>query len=120
MRRLLEYFRPYQKQLALSFFLLIVISVLQLAGPYLVKVAIDRYILKNDWAGLNRVVGVYLAVLFAAFSLQYVQTYGMQVLGQRIMHDMRLSLFSHLQKMSLSFFNRNPVGRIVTRVVNDV
>jgi ATP-binding cassette subfamily B protein len=120
MRRLLEYFRPYQKQLVLSFFLLIAISVLQLAGPYLVKVAIDRYILKNDWAGLNRVVGVYLVVLFATFSLQYVQTYGMQVFGQRIMHDIRLSLFSHLQKMSLSFFNRNPVGRIVTRVVNDV
>jgi ATP-binding cassette subfamily B protein len=120
MRRLLEYFRPYQKQLALSFFLLIVISVLQLAGPYLVKVAIDRYILKNDWAGLNRVVGAYLAVLFATFSLQYVQTYGMQVFGQGIMHDIRSSLFSHLQKMSLSFFNRNPVGRIVTRVVNDV
>lgn len=120
MKRLLEYFRPYRKQLALSFFLLIVISVLQLAGPYLVKVAIDRYILKNDWAGLNRVVGVYLVVLVATFSLQYVQTYGVQVFGQGIMHDLRLSLFSHLQKMSLSFFNRNPVGRIVTRVVGDV
>ncbi len=120
MRRLLEYFRPYRKQLVLSFFLLIVISVLQLAGPYLVKVAIDRYILKNDWAGLNRVVGAYLVVLLATFSLQYVQTYGMQVFGQGIMHDIRLSLFSHLQKMSLSFFNRNPVGRIVTRVVSDV
>ena len=120
MRRLLEYFRPYQKQLALSFFLLIVISVLQLAGPYLVKVAIDRYILKNDWAGLNWIVGVYLVVLLATFSLQYVQTYGMQVFGQGIMHDIRLSLFSHLQKMSLSFFNRNPVGGIVTRVVSDV
>ncbi|HWR72720.1 MAG TPA: ABC transporter ATP-binding protein, partial [Nitrospirota bacterium] len=120
MRRLLGYFKPYGKQLALSFLLLILISVLQLAGPYLVKIAIDSYILKGDWAGLNLVVGAYLVVLLVTFALQYAQIYTMQLFGQGVMHDIRLSLFSHLQKMSLSFFNRNPIGRIVTRVVNDV
>ncbi len=120
MWRLLGYFKPYGKQLALSLLLLILISVLQLAGPYLVKIAIDSYILKGDGDGLNLVVGAYLVVLLVTFALQYAQIYTMQLFGQGVMHDIRLSLFSHLQKMSLSFFNRNPVGRIVTRVVNDV
>jgi ATP-binding cassette subfamily B protein len=120
MKRLLGYFRPYLKQLTLSFFLLIMISVLQLAGPYLVKIAIDDYILKGDWSGLTRVAGAYLAVLCITFSLQYIQNYSMQTFGQGVMHDIRLSLFAQLQKKSLSFFNRNPVGQIVTRVVNDV
>jgi ATP-binding cassette, subfamily B, multidrug efflux pump len=120
MRRLLTYVRPYKKQLALSLFLLVAITLLQLAGPYLVKVAIDSYILRNDWAGLNLIIAVYLAVLLLAFLLQYVQVYIMQLSGQRAMFDIRVGLFSHLQKMSLSFFNRNPLGRIVTRVVNDV
>jgi ATP-binding cassette subfamily B protein len=118
MRRLLTYVRPYKKKLALL--LLVAVTLLQLAGPYLVKVAIDSYILRNDWPGLNFIIAVYFAVLLLAFLLQYVQVYVMQLSGQLAMSDMRVALFSHLQKMSLSFFNRVPLGRIVTRVVNDV
>jgi ATP-binding cassette subfamily B protein len=120
MRRLLGFFKPYRKQLIASILLLSAISILQLSGPYLTKVAIDSYILKGNLAGLNFIIVVYFMVLILTFSLQYAQVYIMQLTGQRAMYDIRVELFSHLQKMSLSFFNRNPIGRLVTRVVNDV
>lgn len=120
MKRFMAYCKPYIKQLAVSVLLLIVISLLQLSGPYLVKVAIDSYILKGNWTGLNFIVSVYLIILFLTFILEYIKDYIMQFSGQKIMFDIRTDLFAHLQKMSLSFFNHNPIGRIVTRVVNDV
>jgi ATP-binding cassette subfamily B protein len=120
MRRLIGFLKPHRKQLILSIILLIAISLLNLASPYLTKVAIDSYILKGDWAGLNFIIIIYFLVLLLTFFLQYIQVYTMQIAGQGAMYDVRVSLFSHLQKMSLSFFNRNPIGRLVTRVVNDV
>lgn len=120
MRRLIGFLKPHRKQLILSIILLIAVSLLNLTSPYLTKVAIDSYILKGNWPGLNFIVIIYLLVLLLTFFLQYLQVYTMQVAGQRAMYDVRVSLFSHLQKMSLSFFNRNPIGRLVTRVVNDV
>ncbi|MBI3583280.1 MAG: ABC transporter ATP-binding protein [Nitrospinae bacterium] len=120
MRRLLSFFKPYKKQLTISVLLLIIISILNLSGPYLTKVAIDNYILNGDWSGLNFVMAVYFMVLLLTFSLQYTQVYIMQLTGQRAMYDIRVKLFAHIQKMSLSFFNNNPIGRLVTRVVNDI
>lgn len=120
MKRFMAYCRPYIKQIAASVLLLIVISMLQLSGPYLVKVAIDSYILKGNRTGLNLIVTAYLIVLFFTFILEYMKDYIMQLSGQKIMFDIRADLFAHLQKMSLSFFNHNPTGRIVTRVVDDV
>lgn len=120
MRRLLGFFAPYKKHLIISIFLLIIISIFNLSGPYLTKVAIDSYILKGDWAGLNFIIAVYFMVLLLTFSLQYAQIYMMQLTGQRAMYDIRVKLFAHIQKMSLSFFNNNPIGRLVTRVVNDI
>lgn len=120
MRRLLGFFKPYKKQLTISILLLIIISILNLSGPYLTKIAIDNYILTGDWTGLNFVMAVYFMVLLLTFSLQYAQVYIMQLTGQRAMYDIRVKLFAHIQKMSLSFFNNNPIGRLVTRVVNDI
>ncbi|HBA26817.1 MAG TPA: antibiotic ABC transporter ATP-binding protein [Nitrospinae bacterium] len=120
MRRLLSFFEPYKKQLTISILLLIVISILNLSGPYLTKIAIDNYILNGDWSGLNFVMAVYFMVLLLTFSLQYAQVYIMQLTGQRAMYDIRVKLFAHIEKMSLSFFNNNPIGRLVTRVVNDI
>ena len=120
MRRLLGFFKPYKKQLTISVFLLIIISILNLSGPYLTKIAIDNYILNGDWSGLNFIMAVYFMVLLMTFSLQYAQVYIMQLTGQRAMYDIRVKLFAHIEKMSLSFFNNNPIGRLVTRVVNDI
>ena len=120
MRRLLAYLRPHKWYVAGALLALIGDAVTQLAPPYLVKIAIDQYIAQGDLAGLNSIALVYLAVLVAAFSLEYAQTYMMQMIGQRIMFDMRMQIYAHLQRLDLSFYDRNPVGRLMTRVTTDV
>ena len=120
MRRLLQYLRPHKWYVAGALLALIGDAVTQLAPPYLVKIAIDQYIARGDLAGLNTIAIVYLAVLVASFSLEYAQTYMMQMIGQRIMFDMRMQIYSHLQRLDLSFYDRNPVGRLMTRVTTDV
>ena len=120
MRRLLTYLRPHKWYVLSALLALIGDAVVQLAPPYLVKIAIDQYIAQGDLAGLNNIALVYLAVLVAAFSLEYAQTYMMQMIGQRIMFDMRMQIYTHLQKLDLSFYDRNPVGRLMTRVTTDV
>ena len=120
MRRLLAYLRPHAWYVAGALLALIGDAVFQLAPPYLVKVAIDQYIAQGDLGGLNRIAFIYLAVLVAAFSLEYAQTYMMQMIGQRIMYDMRMQIYSHLQRLDLAFYDRNPVGRLMTRVTTDV
>jgi ATP-binding cassette subfamily B multidrug efflux pump len=120
MRRLLGYLRPHKWYVVGALLALIGDAVVQLAPPYLVKVAIDRYIAQGDLLGLNGIAFVYLGVLIAAFALEYTQTYMMQMIGQRIMYDMRMQIYRHLQRLDLSFYDRNPVGRLMTRVTTDV
>ena len=120
MRRLLAYLRPHKWYVAGALLALIGDAVTQLAPPYLVKIAIDQYIAQGDLAGLNNIALVYLAVLVASFSLEYAQTYMMQMIGQRIMFDMRMQIYAYLQRLDLSFYDRNPVGRLMTRVTTDV
>jgi ATP-binding cassette subfamily B protein len=120
MRRLLVYLRPYRVQAAAALLAIIAGSVLQLAQPYLMKVAIDRYIASGDLSGLNRIALLFLAVLVGAFALEYTQTFIMQMIGQRIMFDIRMKVYDHLQRLDLRFYDRNPVGRLMTRVTSDV
>jgi ATP-binding cassette subfamily B multidrug efflux pump len=120
MRRLLEYFRPYKPQVAGAFAAIVGASILQLAQPYLLKVAIDRYIASGDLAGMNWIGLLFLAILIASFGLEYAQTYTMQMTGQRIMFDLRMQVYRHLQRLDLAYYDRNPVGRLMTRVTTDV
>ena len=120
MRRLLRYLSPYKLQVLSSMLVIGVASLLQVSSPYLTKIGIDSYIVHGDLAGLNKVVLVYLAIILFGFLLGYLQTYIMQLTGQRIMFDLRLEIFTHLQSLPLSFFDRNPVGRLMTRVTTDV
>ncbi len=136
MRRLLGYVRPYRGIVLLSTLAAVLHSVTAVAGPYIVKVAIDRYIFPthargagsflNPWLpgnafhGLTVLAGIYLVLLVAGFGLDFAQTYLMQWVGQHAMFDLRRQLFAHLQKLQIAFFDRNPVGRLVTRVTNDV
>jgi len=120
MRRLLAYLRPYRLQAALALAAIIAASVLQLAQPYLMKLVIDRYIPAGDLAGINRIAVLYLAILGASFSLEFTQTWLLQLTGQRIMFDMRMQIYHHLQRIDLAFYDRNPVGRLMTRVTTDV
>ncbi len=120
MRRLLGYLRPYRWMVVVSAVLLLANAGTDLLGPYFVRVAIDRYITKGNLAGVSRVAGYYLLALLAAFVFRYGTNYLTQILGQKVMYDLRMQLFAHLQDLSVSFFTRNPVGRLMTRITNDV
>ena len=120
MRRLLQYLRPYWRQVALAFVTIIVSAVASLVQPYLIKVAIDRYITQREIAGLNGLAALYLTVLVASFAAEYIQTWTLQLTGQRIMYDLRMAIYRHLQRLDLRYYDRNPVGRLMTRVTSDV
>ncbi len=118
--RLLEYLRPYKGAVAVSFLLILVMAGLDLVGPYLTKVAIDRHIARGDADGLLRVAALYGLALLLAFLVRFGQIFILQLTGQRIMLDMRRQIFGHLQRLHVAFFDRNPVGRLMTRVTTDV
>ena len=118
--RLLTYLRPYKAAVAVSFLLIVVMAGLDLVGPYLTKVAIDRHMRQGDAAGLAGVAVLYLATLLAAFVVRFGQVMILQMTGQRVMLDMRRAIYSHLQALHVGFFDKNPVGRLMTRVTTDV
>jgi ATP-binding cassette subfamily B protein len=120
MRRLAHFIRPYWRTVLAAFVTTIVGSLASLVQPYLIKIAIDRYIAARQLAGLDRLAAVYLAVLVIAFAAEYAQTWTMQLTGQRIMFDLRMAIYRHLQRLDLRFYDRNPVGRLMTRVTSDV
>jgi ATP-binding cassette subfamily B protein len=120
MGRLLRYVRPYGAAVAGAVVLLLLTSLASLVGPYLVRVAIDEHIAPRRLDGLGLVVLAYLAALVAQFWLRYAQSYVMQRVGQQAMYDLRMELFAHLQRLSVAFFARQPVGRLVTRITNDI
>ncbi|MBI2179483.1 MAG: ABC transporter ATP-binding protein [Deltaproteobacteria bacterium] len=120
MARMLRYLRPYWKLLGVSFSFLLLHTATQLLGPYITKVAIDRYIAHQDVAGLDLMALAYLGVVLLGFIFLFVQTYTTEYTGQRAMHDLRMEIFTHLQKQDMAYFDRNPVGRLMTRTINDV
>jgi ATP-binding cassette, subfamily B, multidrug efflux pump len=120
LRRLLTYLRPYRWPVVLSFLLIAIMSGLDLVGPYLTKIAIDRHLRVGQAEGLGPLAALYLLVLVAAFGVRYGQVYLLQITGQRVMMDVRRQLYGHLQRMHVAYFDRNPVGRLMTRVTSDV
>jgi ATP-binding cassette subfamily B protein len=137
MRRLLAYLRPYWRMTLFALVAILLFGVLQAVPPYLLKVEVDRYLdptaraqlprflssflSSNPLAGITQIALVlFLPSVFLTFGLEFAQAFAMQVVGQRVMYDMRKQLFAHLQRLQMSFFDRNPVGRLVTRVTTDV
>jgi ATP-binding cassette subfamily B protein len=120
LRRLLAYLKPHAGAVFVSFLLIVAQAGIDLAGPYLTKIAIDRYIAAGDAPGLSRVALLFLLTLVLAFGIRFLQTYIMQMTGQRIMQDMRRDIFAHLQRLHVAYFDRHPVGRLMTRVTTDV
>jgi len=118
--RLWEATRPYRRVVLVSAFLFLPIAGLELLQPYLLKVAIDSHILRADWSGLTRVAGAFLLTLAGLYALRALQSYLMHLTGQRVMHDLRHRLFAHAQRMDAAFFDKNPIGRLMTRILNDV
>ncbi len=119
-KRVLVYLKPYSRWVVLAILLLLGVSLLNLAGPYLTKIVIDDYIQVSDHKGLDVIAGLYLLVLIVSFIFQFFQNYLMQYIGQKVMFDLRSQVFAHLHKMSFSYFDKNPIGKMITRVVNDV
>ena len=119
-KRILGYLRPYRFLVTISLLLLLAVSMLGLAGPYLTKVAIDDFIRSGRYEGLDKIALIYIAVLAGAFIFQFLQYTTMQYIGQKVMFDLRTQVFAHLHKMSFRYFDRNPIGKMMTRTVNDV
>jgi len=134
MRRQLTYLRPYRWQVAIALVSIIFKSFADVLGPYLTKVAIDRYlapakgVTSGLWSWLNprpltgiaQIASIYVGLLVFSFLLEFLQTYYMQWTGQKVMFDLRSQIFRHLQRMHVAFYDKNPVGRLVTRVTTDV
>jgi ATP-binding cassette subfamily B protein len=120
MRRLLGYLVPYWPQVLTALGAIVGASLLQLAQPYLMKVAIDDHIAQGSMDGLEGLALAFLGVLVGSFLLEYMQTWVLQNTGQRIMFDMRMQIYGHLQKIDVQYYDRNPVGRLMTRVTSDV
>ncbi|WP_291987827.1 ABC transporter ATP-binding protein [Luteitalea sp.] len=120
MRRLIGYLRPYKLRACLALVAIVAGVGFQLAQPILVKRAIDRHIATGDLSGVGVVALLYLGTLAGAFLAEFIQTTTLQMLGQRIMYDMRRQVFDHLQRLDLAYYDRNPVGRLMTRVTSDV
>ncbi|HLX85074.1 MAG TPA: ABC transporter ATP-binding protein [Terriglobales bacterium] len=134
MRRLLTYLRPYKWHVVVALVAIILKSGLDVLGPFLTKIAIDKYLAKSpnshSWlgdrlssaplTGIAQIGGLYVGILVWTFGLEFVQTYLMQWTGQKVMFDLRSQIFRHLQLMHVGFFDKNPVGRLVTRVTTDV
>ena len=120
MRRLLGYLRPHWRSVALGLVVIVATSLLQLVQPWLTKVAIDRYIAHGDLAGVGRIALIFLAVLAAVFALEFAQTWISQTIGQRIMFEMRMAIYGHLQRVDVAYYDRHAVGRLMTRVTSDV
>src|SRR5205085_11888807 len=141
MKRLLGYLRPYKWQTAVALGSIVLKAMADILGPVLTMVAIDHYLsgrvlaespyrfaysffanrLSPDpYVGIAEIGGIYLGLLACSFLLDYLQTYYMQWVGQMAMFDLRAEIFRHLQRMHVAFYDRNPVGRLVTRVTTDV
>jgi ATP-binding cassette, subfamily B, multidrug efflux pump len=129
MRRLLQYLRPYRWRVALALALVAIVTPLELAPPKLFQVAIDKYLdpamkhavtVASAWQGIGLISAIFLGVLVFDFLAQYIQIRIMQRVGQQTMYDMRRAIFAHIQRLPMTYFDRNPVGRLVTRVTTDV
>lgn len=120
MKRLLKYVRPYRGYIILAIFLNIVTAALEPVRPYLTKIAVDDYISKGDAKGLLIIILLISLSLILQALIEYAMTFATQYMGQRTLLDLRMEIFKHLQKLSLKFFDKSPVGRLVTRITNDV
>ena len=120
MKRLLGYIRPYKKYVVFAILMNIIVAAFGPVRPYLIKIAVDKYISRGIYNGLIYISFLLLASLIFQSIIQYFLNYYTQYLGQRTIYDIRTQLFTHTQKLSLKFFDKIPIGRLVTRVTNDI
>ncbi|MEO8483157.1 MAG: ABC transporter ATP-binding protein [Acidobacteriota bacterium] len=120
MRRLVTYLRPHAGAVTLAAGAILLSSAAELVQPWITQQAIDRDIARGDVPGLARMVTIYLGLLVFGFVAEYAQTLILQTTGQHILHRLRAQVYAHLQKLELRYYDRHPVGRLMTRVTTDV
>lgn len=120
MRRLLQYVKPYRKYVLFAILLNIIAAALGPLRPYLTKIAVDDYIFNSNYNGLLIISLLLFASLILQSIIQYLLTYYTQLLGQKTIFDLRMQIFTHIENLSLKFFDKTPIGRLVTRTTNDV
>jgi ATP-binding cassette, subfamily B, multidrug efflux pump len=134
MKRLLTYLRPYRLEVIVALIAIILKAGADVLGPYLTKVAIDKYLANRTEShslldrflssrpltGIAQIAAIYMGLLLLSFLFEFTQTYIMQWAGQKVMFDLRAQIFRHLQRLHVAFYDHNPVGRLVTRVTSDV
>jgi ATP-binding cassette subfamily B multidrug efflux pump len=120
MRRLLTYLRPHRLAVTAAFGVILVSSLSELAQPWLTQIAIDRHIAVGDLSGLTNLSVVFLALLIVGFAAEYATTFIVQTIGQKVMRAIRIQVYAHLQTLDVKFYDRHPVGRLMTRVTTDV
>ena len=120
MKRLISYLKPYKFQLTVIVVLMIGTTLSRLVGPILLQIGIDDYITPGKLDGLRLIAGFLVLSLFGEFVFSYFEEYRLLMIGQNVMHDLRKNLFSHLQRLDVQYFDKNPVGRLMTRVMGDV
>ena len=119
-RGLLQFVKPYSGQMLIALLFMVFVAAAAVSGPYFVKLAIDDGVRANDPAALKRIVLIFLVVACAQLFVNYLRVRIMSRVGQHVLYDVRTAMFNHLQKLSLGFYNRYSVGRVITRVINDV
>jgi len=120
MRRLLKYLRPYRRHVIAGIVMSIVVSSMEAVRPYFIKVAVDENIARGDRRGLLATTLLFFMVMLVRGLVQYANTYLTQWIGQRTIFDLRMEVFAHLQNLGVKFYDRNPIGRLITRVTNDI
>ena len=120
MRRLLTYLKPYKVYVVLGIVLSILVSSMEAVRPYFTKVAVDTNIAQHDVHGLLITTLLFISVMVVRGVLQYLNTYLTQWIGQRTIFDLRMEVYEHLQRLGVKFFDRNPIGRLITRVTTDI
>ena len=120
MKRLLGYVKPYKHFVIFAILMNIIVAALGPIRPYLTKIAVDDYIAQSDYNGLMIISLLLFGSLLFQAVVQYFLTYFTQYLGQKTLYDLRTQIFNHIQKLALKFFDRTPIGRLVTRATNDV
>jgi len=118
--QLLGYLKPHRGHVILAFGTIALAAGFGQVGPYLTQVAVDDYIAAGDWVGLQWMIAAFFGSVAVQYGAQYAQTLVTGMIGQRVMYDMRRDLFAHLQKLPLRYFDRTPLGRVMTRATNDI
>ena len=120
MQRLIGYLKPYRLEVIMIMLVTVLSTATRLAVPYLIKIAIDNHIRPRQLDGLKNIIGILVGLIVLEFFFAYIETFRLEMLGKKITYDLRNQVFSHLQKLDVGFFDRTPVGRLMTRVMGDI